>query len=72
MKVYGKSKGCITCQQTKMFLDMNNVEYEFIDVEQYVAARERLVDLGFAALPVIEVDGEMWSGFDPGKLSKYV
>lgn len=72
MKIYGRTTGCPACTATKKFLDMQNKEYTFIDIDSDEKALEYLQDLGLTSLPVIDVDGEIWSGFDPAKLSQYV
>lgn len=72
MKVYGRKQNCQFCTATKAYLDMNNVEYEFIDVDENEDAKEYVKGLGFMSLPVVETEDDVWSGFDPARLSKYV
>lgn len=69
--VYSKPN-CRACKVTKASLTKWGIEYEEIDVSLDDAARQRLMDQGFLALPVVETPIGTWSGLDEAKLVELV
>ncbi len=62
---------CVYCKMTKEFFKKNNVEYAELNVVNDEKAREEMIkksrQLG---VPVIDVDGEIFVGFDQSGLKK--
>lgn len=76
LRVYGKGVGCPQCTQVKLFLDNNNVEYDFFDVldpEDGEDFTTYIKEHGYAAVPVIFTnETESFQGFQPDKLEALV
>ncbi len=62
------SPGCVRCKATMRHLMNKDVPFETVDLSTDSQAKQRLADEGFTSLPVVDVDGEMFSGFRPDKL----
>ena len=58
------------CSFAKKYLDDNGVKYEEIDVINDKEALAMLRDKGYAQLPVVDIDGELHTGFRPDVLAK--
>lgn len=62
---------CVYCRMAKDFFQKNNVEYSELNVVNDEKAREDMIkksrQLG---VPVIDVDGEIFVGFDQSGLKK--
>lgn len=62
---------CVYCRMAKDFFKKNNVEYSELNVVNDEKAREDMIkksrQLG---VPVIDVDGEIFIGFDQSGLKK--
>ena len=69
IKVYSKPN-CMQCSFAKKYLDDNGVKYEEIDVINDKEALAMLRDKGYAQLPVVDIDGEFHTGFQPSILAK--
>ena len=68
VKVYS-TPTCPYCIRTKQFLKENNIEFEDIDVSTNQQAAEEMVDKsGQMSVPVLDIDGEIITGFDQGKI----
>jgi len=65
--VYTKPN-CPQCDQTKRWLDRNDIPYVPLDVTTDGVIVEALKALGFQSLPVVDTGKERWSGFNPEKL----
>jgi len=54
IKMYG-AEWCGDCRRSKKFLDSNNVEYNYIDVEADETASEKVIEIngGQRSIPVI-------------------
>jgi glutaredoxin-like YruB-family protein len=62
---------CVYCKMTKDFLAKNSVQYKEFDVATDLKAREEMVKKsGQLGVPVIDVDGEIFIGFDQSGLAK--
>ena len=57
------------CNATKKALDRAGLDYEVVDISLDPAAREYVLSLGYMQAPVVEVDGDHWSGFRPERIS---
>ena len=60
---------CMQCNATKKALDRAGLDYEVVDISLDPAAREYVLSLGYMQAPVVEVDGDHWSGFRPERFS---
>ena len=60
---------CMQCNATKKALDRAGLDYEVVDISLDPAAREYVLSLGYMQTPVVEVDGDHWSGFRPERIS---
>ncbi len=62
---------CVYCRMAKEFFKKNNVEYSEMNVVNDEKAREDMIkksrQLG---VPVIDIDGEIFVGFDQSGLKK--
>ena len=52
--------------------DRYNVEYTTIDLSEDAEAMKKVVDLGFAAAPVVITDTDQWAGFKLERLNALV
>ena len=71
IKVYSKPN-CIKCEMAKRYLTNKGVEFQEIDVLEDDKALALLRDKGYAELPVVDVNGEFHTGFQPNVLVKVV
>jgi len=68
VKIYSKP-ACMQCVATKREMDKRGVVYEIIDLTIDESALERITSLGYRQAPVVEVEGDHWSGFRPDKIA---
>jgi glutaredoxin-like YruB-family protein len=62
---------CTYCRLARKFLEKHGVPYEEYDVSSNAAAREEMVHRSHQlGVPVIEVDGEIFVGFNPALLKR--
>ena len=62
---------CPHCINAKKFLTDNNIEFENFDVSSdQTKANEMIQKSGQMGVPVVEIEGEIITGFDKGKISK--
>ena len=61
---------CMSCNFAKKYLDNKCVKYEEINVFEDDKALAMLRDKGFSEMPVVNVDGEFHTGFQPNVLAK--
>lgn len=59
---------CVQCKMTKRALDRAGLAYEMIDISLDTEALDYVKALGYLQAPVVEVDGEHWSGFRPDRI----
>ena len=69
--VFGK-KGCMQCKMTASIFTDNDIDFDYIDIEDVPEARDYINGLGFQSLPVVICDGVSWSGFQPEKINDIV
>ncbi|QNE90100.1 glutaredoxin-like protein NrdH [Corynebacterium incognita] len=65
--VYSKP-ACVQCTATKKALDRSGLDYEVVDISLDDEARDYVMALGYVQAPVVEVDGDHWSGFRPDRI----
>lgn len=66
--VYTKPN-CVQCAATKRKLDQLDIPYETVDVTANEEAYNLVVSKGFQQAPVVNADGEWWSGYRPDLLN---
>ena len=71
IKVYSKPN-CVKCEFTKRYLNDKGVPFEEIDVFKDEEALAMLRDNGFSEMPVVDINGERHTGFQPNILAKAV
>ena len=71
IKVYSK-ENCVRCEMTKRYLNDKGVPFEEIDVFKDEEALAMLRDNGFSEMPVVDINGERHTGFQPNILAKAV
>ena len=69
IRVYTKPD-CVQCDQTKKFLDRNNLEYVSVDISSDIKAYEKAVAMGFTSAPIVVTENGAWSGFKLEKLQE--
>ncbi|AKE40823.1 glutaredoxin-like protein NrdH [Corynebacterium kutscheri] len=60
---------CVQCNATKKALDRAGLDYTSVDISIDDEARDYVMALGYLQAPVVEVDGEHWSGFRPERIN---
>ena len=71
IKVYSKPN-CVRCEMAKRYLQDKGVKFEEIDVFQEAESLAMLRDEGYSQMPVVSMDGEFHTGFQPNLLAKAV
>jgi glutaredoxin len=62
---------CPWCRKTLAWLDEQGVAYVNKDIERNLAWRRELIEkTGQAAIPVVEIHGELVRGFDPQRMNE--
>ncbi len=70
MKIY-TTPTCVYCKMAKELFDKNGVQYEEYNVAEDMKARQDMVDKSHQlGVPVVDIDGEIFVGFDRSALSK--
>lgn len=59
---------CVQCNATKKALDRAGLEYSTVDFSMDDEARDYVMALGYVQAPVVEANGEHWSGFRPDRI----
>ena len=65
--VYTKP-ACVQCNATKKALDRAGLDYNLVDISVDDEARDYVMALGYVQAPVVEANGEHWSGFLPDRI----
>ena len=65
--VYTKP-ACVQFNATKKALDRAGLEYDLVDISADDEARDYVMALGYVQAPVVEANGEHWSGFRPDRI----
>lgn len=58
------------CNQAKEYLSQKKITFQDRDIAQDPTALDELKALGYMTTPVIQIDGAVIVGFDPGKIDK--
>lgn len=62
---------CVYCKMTKDFLGSHNIPFREVNVAEDDAARDEMIQKsGQLGVPVIDVDGQIFVGFDQKGLTK--
>ena len=69
--VYSKPS-CMQCEFSKKYLNDKGIEFKEINVFEDNEALDSLRDEGFTQMPVVDVNGEFHTGFQPNLLAKAV
>lgn len=70
VKIY-TTPTCVYCKMAKEFFNKNGIQYEEHNVAEDLKARQDMIDKSHQlGVPVIDVDGEIFVGFDRPALSK--
>lgn len=60
---------CVQCKATKKALDRAGLKYDTVDISLDDDARDYVLALGYLQAPVVEANGEHWSGFRPERIN---
>jgi glutaredoxin 3 len=72
VKIYS-TPYCVYCRMAKEFFDKNNIGYEEIDVTKSDAAVEEMKTKSHQmGVPVIEIDGQIFVGFNRMEIGKFL
>jgi len=72
VKIYS-TPYCVYCRMAKEFFDKNNIGYEEIDVTKSDAAVEEMKTKSHQmGVPVIEIDGQIFVGFNRVEIGKFL
>lgn len=64
---------CVYCRMVKEFLKKNNAPFEEIDVSvDHKAAEEMIKKSHQMGVPVIDIDGEIFVGFNRAEIAKAI
>jgi glutaredoxin 3 len=70
VKIYS-TPSCVYCKMAKAFFKEHNVQFQDFDVQNDLKAREEMFSISHQmGVPVIDVNGEVYVGFDRGALAK--
>lgn len=70
VKIYS-TPTCVYCKMAKEFFQKNNVHYQEFNVAEDQKAREEMVEKSHQlGVPVIDIDGEIFVGFNRSELEK--
>jgi len=70
VKVYS-TPTCVYCKTLKGYLTKNNIQFEDIDISKDESQLQKMIkDSGQMGVPVLDIDGEIITGFDKEKVDK--
>ncbi|RJQ29517.1 glutaredoxin family protein [Candidatus Parcubacteria bacterium] len=70
VKIYS-TPTCVYCKMTKEFFAKNNIQYQEFNVAEDAKAREEMVQKSRQlGVPVIDIDGAIYVGYDRNALAK--
>lgn len=69
VRVYSKPR-CQQCNATVRELTKLKIEHTYIDVTEDPAAFQRVLDLGYLQVPVVEAGDMHWQGFRPDRIKQ--
>lgn len=59
---------CTQCEQTKKFLDKENIPYNVVSFTEDQESLKKFIDMGFKSAPIVVTKTDTWSGFRIDKL----
>lgn len=62
LKVYG-AQWCSFCKKAKDFLDTNNIQFEFVDIDQQIQKSTLLLDMNLKTIPQVFNGDEHIGGY---------
>ncbi len=72
IKIY-TTPSCVYCKMAKEYFKANNLEYSEVNVVTDDAARDEMVKKsGQLGVPVIDIDGKIFIGFNKNEIAKAV
>ncbi len=72
IKIY-TTPSCVYCKMAKEYFKANSLEYSEVNVVTDDAAREEMIKKsGQMGVPVIDIDGKIFIGFNKNEISKAV
>ena len=70
VKIYS-TPTCVYCKTLKGYFKKNGFEFEDIDVSKDEKQLQKMIkDSGQMGVPVVDIDGEVITGFDKAKIDK--
>lgn len=69
IKVFSKPN-CMSCEFAKKYLSDKGIKFKEINVFEDAEALAMLMDQGFSQMPVVDVNGDFHTGFQPNILAK--
>ncbi len=63
IKLYSKTV-CPKCMLVKSLFNNNEIEYETINIENDTEAKQKILDEGFMAVPIVEYNDKFYSNMD--------
>ena len=66
------TRSCTACKMTKNVLDRAGAPFQLIDLDEHPEKAEELRAAGHQALPVVDMAGEQWSGFQLDRLREAI
>lgn len=69
--VYHKN-GCQQCRMTMRLMDKLGIKYKDVNIDDNESIQEQLIAEGFKQMPVVKVDGESWSGYQPDRIKEII
>ena len=60
---------CVQCKATEKAFDRAGLTYDTVDISLDDEARDYVLALGYLQAPVVEANGEHWSGFRPERIN---
>ncbi|MBI2075338.1 MAG: glutaredoxin family protein [Candidatus Harrisonbacteria bacterium] len=70
VKIYS-TPTCMYCKMAKDFLAKHGVQYDEVDVAENMDARKEMVEKSHQlGVPVIDIDGELFVGFNRSELER--
>jgi len=70
VKIYS-TPTCVYCKTLKEYLKKNGIDFEEIDVSKDEKQLQKMIkDSGQMGVPIVDIDGEIITGFDKAKIDK--
>lgn len=69
VEVFGQDY-CMACKATKRWLDENEIDYTYHDIQKDSVALDKVMALGYGGVPVVVTPNLHWQGFSLPNLKK--